>query len=450
MKSFLFVLIISLSVLSGFFSATLSRTWYITPDGTGDAPTIQAGVDSSAAGDTVLVAKGTYSDSVQVTIEGSLTWVNVYLYKNITLLARSNLNALIDGPRDGVSVYAEGIDATAVIEGFRIRTTFGAYGCILPARSVSPLWGAGTGILCRSAPVRIIRNEIVDHSYAVKLIDSPALIEGNHIHRSSYGIDCRESSDALIHYNRIHGCAELIMVMDSSPSIINNLLYADIPYETVCGGISCYNSSAYIAHNDIISMNNSGISAGAGSVIEYNRFINHWTAAYVSGANPPVTVRYNLFYKCGTGIEQRGQGHPIIEKNTFDRCGTAMFGGDYVFRNNIITRSGNGLYLVGTEAIVECNNLYDISNRKYGGGDRTGMDGNISADPQYCGIPDSDNYFLQSDSPCAPGNHPDLVDCGLIGAFEVRCGTVPAGKFTWGLLKALFDNTERDSTQEVD
>ena len=32
------------------------RTWYINTDGTGDAPTIQAGVDSSVAGDTVLVA----------------------------------------------------------------------------------------------------------------------------------------------------------------------------------------------------------------------------------------------------------------------------------------------------------------------------------------------------------------------------------------------------------
>ena len=42
-------------------AAAYSRTWYITPDGTGDAPTIQAGIDSAAAADTVLLADGTFT-----------------------------------------------------------------------------------------------------------------------------------------------------------------------------------------------------------------------------------------------------------------------------------------------------------------------------------------------------------------------------------------------------
>jgi len=45
---------------------------------------------------------------------------------------------------------------------------------------------------------------------------------------------------------------------------------------------------------------------------------------------------------------------------------------------------------------------------------------------------------LQADSPCAPGNHPDGMDCGTIGALGVECGTVKAKAVTWGSVKALY------------
>src|SRR5262249_7097110 len=35
-----------------------ARTWHIQPNGLGDAPTIQAGLDSAQAGDDVLLASG--------------------------------------------------------------------------------------------------------------------------------------------------------------------------------------------------------------------------------------------------------------------------------------------------------------------------------------------------------------------------------------------------------
>jgi hypothetical protein len=53
--------ITSLLFLAAFFlfpAPTDARTWRVTVDGTGDAPTIEAAMDSAAAFDTVLVAPG--------------------------------------------------------------------------------------------------------------------------------------------------------------------------------------------------------------------------------------------------------------------------------------------------------------------------------------------------------------------------------------------------------
>jgi hypothetical protein len=47
---------LALCLLVLLSSALQARTWYIKEDGTGDAPTIQAGIDSAAHPDSVLVA----------------------------------------------------------------------------------------------------------------------------------------------------------------------------------------------------------------------------------------------------------------------------------------------------------------------------------------------------------------------------------------------------------
>jgi hypothetical protein len=63
--------------------------------------------------------------------------------------------------------------------------------------------------------------------------------------------------------------------------------------------------------------------------------------------------------------------------------------------------------------------------------------GDVVADPLFCD-PENGDFTLSSQSPCLPGNHPDGVDCGLIGAFGQGCGPVSIEKLSWGRIKGMY------------
>lgn len=54
-------LLLAVWLLVSFVPQVSARIWHINPDATGDAPTIDAGVDSAASGDTLLLADGVFS-----------------------------------------------------------------------------------------------------------------------------------------------------------------------------------------------------------------------------------------------------------------------------------------------------------------------------------------------------------------------------------------------------
>jgi hypothetical protein len=158
-------------------------------------------------------------------------------------------------------------------------------------------------------------------------------------------------------------------------------------------------------------------------------------------------IRSNVFYDYGGWVIEVWTSAPVIEYNTIDSIDSApgtrgieLQGASPLIRDNILVRLSAGISCVlGATPTIECNNIYATVYPYHNEcTDQTGINGNISVDPQFCGIWDSVDYRLQSDSPCAPGNHPDGYDCGQIGAKGVGCSTTPTQKSSWGAVKALY------------
>jgi hypothetical protein len=105
--------------------------------------------------------------------------------------------------------------------------------------------------------------------------------------------------------------------------------------------------------------------------------------------------------------------------------------------NTIIAFStdGPGIEATSGDAVtLVCCDVYGNQGGDWIGAlaNQYGINGNISADPLFCD-PEAGDLTLHEDSPCAPG-----VECGLMGAWPVACGSTPTVETTWGAIKALY------------
>jgi len=99
--------------------------------------------------------------------------------------------------------------------------------------------------------------------------------------------------------------------------------------------------------------------------------------------------------------------------------------------------AGDGIYAddPGNAPVMNCCDVYGNVGDDYGGSidDQTGLNGNISVDPELCGLGIAD-YRLFDTSPCLPGGNDCMV---LLGALGIGCDS-PVEPLSWGGIKALY------------
>ena len=198
-----------------------------------DYLTIQVAINAASSGDTVLVAAGTYSPSINSEL------FPISMKNGVSLVGAGEDVCTLDAENTNIVIYCSGINDTSTkIEGFTIINGNGS---------------AGGGIYCnRSFPI-ITRN----------------FITGNRAtgYYGGGGICCYQCSPDIIfniitgnssHYN----CAGGITCWASSPIIVNNIITENSSLGFGSGGgIHCTGGSPKIINN-VISRNNSSYDGG--------------------------------------------------------------------------------------------------------------------------------------------------------------------------------------------
>jgi predicted outer membrane repeat protein len=409
-----------------------AKTWIVNFDGSGDVATIQAGVDAASAGDTVLLTSGVFSGSGNTDVD--------FKGKSIVVTSASgHSSTTIDcGGAARAFIFDSGEGAGSVVS--KLTITGGFHGSF------------GGAIYCVSASPTISEN----------------IFTGNQSAFRGGAVYCDTSTAVLIHNtfdSNSSGFGGAVWCSGGQALSITDNEFISNSANFSGGAIGNRGTGTMISTN-VFELNTATNDGGAiyceqnsTSMISSNEFFNN-TATGNGGAiawmTSIITVDFNLFKEnsgvLGGAVYCNDMASGGIDRNTFDRNDASSGSGGAIYctnisappiSKNIFSNSTNG-NAVGTGhdsvPLISCCCFYNnaggdlLPPGAFDGG------GNFIGDPEYCGIPGSGNYYLQSDSPCTPGNHPNGASCDTIGGMPIACGTTSAKEKTWGAIKDLYKN----------
>ncbi len=389
-------------LLAGTFLAGLAPLAAgITITVPGDQPTIAAGLDAAGSGDSVVVDCGIYYE------------YDLALKSGVTLISSTGgaYCTIIDADGQGRVLLADGVDNLARVQGFTLRDGHAASG--LP----------GGGIfLSASSPV--FENCIISNNETTDL--------------GGAGLACVAGSEPIFErctfsWNRSGHQGGGVHLDGSSARFVDCLIFGNEATNSG-GGLYAQGSAFQMQHCDIYE-NNAAISGGglylglssAADLDLLTIYGNHATGSgggmAIDASGPTLTsctIAENSAFTAGSGILVSGAGGVVLDQ--------------VVVAFNTLSAA---VAVTGGSASFECS---DIFGNQYGNWTapidvQLGQSGNISANPQFCGVDSSGNYFLQMDSPCSPSSN----DCGLlIGSRIIDCGIISVDPTSWSSVKSYY------------
>ena len=396
-----------------------SQDWVVLADGSGDAPTIQAAVDSSRQGEWILVGPGTFVENISVT--GRSVWIRGQGPELTTIDGRSFASSTIS-----IRSVPDGMSRLELV-----RITGGVGARILVDNDTR----GGGGVFCQAASITVRRCVLSENG------DS----QGSGVVRPLWG--------GGIYAERRDGLTTPDVVIEDS-EVRNNVAHANGGGIGIAYGARATIRGCTISHNQTFQGDGGGIwilntpspATIASCFIFRNDAYDHGGGAYIgSGSHQSVRVVDSTFLDNlarqldGVRTEDVGGGlwlHEvtgIVANCTLARNWAAVEdnerGGSIAIydtpgltlQRNIIalTVRGGGIYCGGQSRVFLVQNLYWMN----AGGDvvqgslTTNDDLAIYGDPMFCDIEGQDLGV--------PETSPAALDNGsYVGAMPP--GTCPA------------------------
>lgn len=390
---------IPLLILSAAVPAASARTWRIHENGSGDAPTIQAGIDSSGTGDTLQVSPGTYAEDID------------FLGKDVVVASVSGPEGTTISGSGGTSPvvwFKNGETRSAVLRGFTITS---------PNQN---------GIVIGSSGPSIVNNIVEIFDGALQCFAPPGAVYRPVISNNVFR-DSKYNPAISVYGNQV-------------PEIANNLVSGNEE-----GGIYIWTAApgALITGNRIIG-NKSNVGAGIFASWNGSPGLSGFTISWnLIARNELVPRQFNPVF-AGSGMFLRRTGAWVHHNTVIDNpLSYAYFQGVVVLQeeaglllsqNIIALNRGTGIVCLDSDAQIRNNLVWENTPSDFN--DQCASiwpgNGNVVADPYFCD-PANRDYSLARNSPAI------THVAGPLGAIPIPgCGPVAVERTTWGRLKARY------------